>query len=709
MKKSPSSQENVRRVIRATIKLLVVLVFMGTILIWIMMPTNTFRQKWRIQIRAKYNNSKYFGSQGSNLLIYTFPILFIAVLGCIYHHLGKNLDHNNLPRKRWLGKLEKPMLVKGPLGIVSGIELAFFIMFIALLIWSFSAYLYNRFAQISPNSAAKNGEKVWEAKLETSALTLGLVGNICLAFLFFPVARGSSVLPLLGLTSEASIKFHIWLGHISMVLFTAHGLSYIIYWVVTHNISQMIKWDKFDVSNLAGEIALACGLAMWATTIPRIRRKFFELFFYTHYLYIFFVIFFIFHAGISYSCIMLPGFYLFLVDRFLRFLQSRSNVRLISARILPCQAVELNFSKHPRLKFHPTSTMFINVPSVSKLQWHPFTITSNSNLEQERLSVMIKSEGIWSKKLYQTLSSSVTIDRLEVAVEGPYGPVSTYFLRHDMLVMVSGGSGITPFISIIRELIYASSIQKCKTPNVLLVCAVKNSIDLTMLDLILPLGDSANMSNLQLQIEAYVTREEKPDPETPALIRAIWFEPYVTDAPISATLGPNSWLWLGAIIASSFIIFLIIIGLVGCFYIYPIDQNSNTKFPSTLKALLNMLVICFSIALTASLGVLWNKKQNSIETKQIQNLDLSSPTTSRQSHIINEDRELESLPQQSLIQATNIHYGNRPNLKKILGECKGSSVGVLACGPKKLRHDVATICSSGSIENLHFESISFSW
>lgn len=73
--------------------------------------------------------------------------------------------------------------------------------------------------------------------------------------------------------------------------------------------------------------------------------------------------------------------------------------------------------------------MFINVPSVSKLQWHPFTITSNSNLEQERLSVMIKSEGIWSKKLYQTLSSSVTIDRLEVAVEGPYGPVSTYFLR----------------------------------------------------------------------------------------------------------------------------------------------------------------------------------------------------------------------------------------------------------------------------------------
>ena len=82
------------------------------------------------------------------------------------------------------------------------------------------------------------------------------------------------------------------------------------------------------------------------------------------------------------------------------------------------------------MKYHPTSTMFINVPSISKLQWHPFTITSSSNLEPEKLSVVIKSEGSWSKKLYQMLSSPTSsIDRLEVAVEGPYGPVSTNFLR----------------------------------------------------------------------------------------------------------------------------------------------------------------------------------------------------------------------------------------------------------------------------------------
>lgn len=190
----------------------------------------------------------------------------------------------------------------------------------------------------------------------------------------------------------------------------------------------------------------------------------FELFFYTHYLYILFVIFFVFHVGISYSCIMLPGFYLFLVDRYLRFLQSRKHVRLVSARLLPCETIELNFSKsqgilHQQkcvqftifcfarsiylccfviiilkivllgLMYTPTSIMFVNVPGISKLQWHPFTITSSSSLEAKQVSVMVKGDGSWSKKLYQILSSSNSPDRLDVSVEGPYGPASTHFLR----------------------------------------------------------------------------------------------------------------------------------------------------------------------------------------------------------------------------------------------------------------------------------------
>lgn len=107
----------------------------------------------------------------------------------------------------------------------------------------------------------------------------------------------------------------------------------------------------YKVSNLAGEITLLSGILMWITTFPRIRKKMFELFFYTHHLYIIFIVFFMLHVGINFACMMLPGVYLFLIDRYLRFLQSQQLVKLVSARVLPCKAVELNFAKISGKKF----------------------------------------------------------------------------------------------------------------------------------------------------------------------------------------------------------------------------------------------------------------------------------------------------------------------------------------------------------------------
>ncbi|KAL5062315.1 hypothetical protein RYX36_024052 [Vicia faba] len=711
------AQENVKRspsqikytMVKSIIRLLVFLVFLGLLCIFIMMPTATFRKKWNPKIRAK-TNSTYFGVQGFRILIYTFPVMLVATLGCVYIHIAKKSNESGNGKKHESTIWKRPMLVKGPLGIVSMTEIAFLLMFIALLVWTFATYLHNDFVAIASSPKEEDGPKVWQEKLESVGLRLGLVGNICLVLLFFPVARGTSVLPMFGLTSEGCIKYHIWLGHVLMMIFTAHGVCYIIYWASTNQISQMLKWNKVGVSQIAGEISLLAGLFLWVATIPKVRRKFFELFFYTHNLYIIFIIFFIFHVGIAFAYIMLPGFYLFMVDRYLRFLQSRRQVRLVSSRILSCEVVELNFSKGHELSYNPTSVMFINVPSISKLQWHPFTITSNSNLEQDKLSVVIKSEGTWTQKLYQLLSNPLSIDRLQISVEGPYGPTSTNYLRHDTLVMISGGSGITPFISIIRELIYFSTTFKCKTPNILLICSFKNTSSLSMLDLILPISSTPqDISNMQLQIEAYITRDKEFKPDTPIHPQTLWFKPNPTDAPIRAILGPNGWIWLGAIISSSFIIFLIIIGIITHYYIFPIDHNTNKIFSYALRTFLHMLVICVSVAVVASVAVLLNKKQHAKEAKQIQNMEGSTPTVSPNSMIYNAERELESFPYQSLVQATNVHYGARPDLSRLLLEIKGSSVGVFASGPKQLRQNVATICSSGLVENMHFESISFIW
>lgn len=306
--------------------------------------------------------------------------------------------------------------------------------------------------------------------------------------------------------------------------------------------------------------------------------------------------------------------------------------------------------------------------------------------------------------------------------------------------MVSGGSGITPFISVIREFLFRATRAPGKSPSILLVCTFKKSLDLEMLDLILPVsGTNFDISSLQLQIEAYVTREKQPPTENSKIPKTIWFKPDALDVPVSAILGQNNWLWLAVIVSASCIIFLLLIGVLTRYYIYPIDHNSNLTYSFSSKSALNMLFVCISIATTATMVFLWNKKQNANETRQIQNVNTSSPmNTPPSAWFCDAERELESLPRQSLVQATTIHYGTRPDLKSksflkpkvtllakdsfcsnkflknantagILSECKSSSVGVLVSGPRKMRQEVAAICSPGLANNLHFHSSSFSW
>ncbi|KAG9443138.1 hypothetical protein H6P81_018992 [Aristolochia fimbriata] len=710
------------RLVRAAIGLLIGIVFLGWMLSWVIYPTEYYME-WLSKITAVVD-STYFGTQGADMLMFVFPVLFVAVSGCIYLHLTKetklSLKKKGTKTNRRLGFWRRPWLVKGPLGIVTGTELTFFAMFAALVIWTFAMFLHGSYAKMNAASAHKHGDKLWEAKLQSAGLRLGLVGTLCFSFLFFPVTRGSSLLPLVGLTSEATVKYHIWLGHMVMAIFTAHGLSYIVYWAAKNQITEMLKWEKIGVSNVSGELALICGLAMWVTSLGPVRRKMFELFYYTHHLYFFFIFFFILHVGTSFFGLsvfglILPGIYLFLVDRCLRFLQSKQRVRLDSARLLPCETLELNFSKAAALSYSPASVLFLNVPRVSRLQWHPFTVTSSSSLEEDKISVVIKSEGNWSRKLYQILSSTTPVDdQLDVSVEGPYGsPAYTRFFGYDKLVMVSGGSGITPFISIIRELISLSSKFETQKPlpKVQLVCSFKNSEQLSMIDLLLPLAGltHCDISRLvPLQIDAYVTREEGPNTENynklqkQLQIRTLLFKhnPQHIHSPVSSVLGPNGWLWLAAIISSSFVMFLMLLGITTRYYIYPIDHDTGRFFPHLSKSLLNTLFVCVSILVTSAATFLWNKRQSAMEAK------VEDP-----SWFIGGDRELESLPYQSLTESIRVHYGRKPDLEKIILETgEESSVGVLASGPKGMRQRVASICSSaGSTKNLHFESISFSW
>jgi len=82
--------------------------------------------------------------------------------------------------------------------------------------------------------------------LDVIGARLGAVGLFCMLFLFLPVARGSVLLRLIDIPFEHATRYHVWLGHLTMALFTLHGLCYVISWSMEGRLREEVsaKWFR---------------------------------------------------------------------------------------------------------------------------------------------------------------------------------------------------------------------------------------------------------------------------------------------------------------------------------------------------------------------------------------------------------------------------------------------------------------------------------
>ena len=81
--------------------------------------------------------------------------------------------------------------------------------------------------------------------------------------------------------------------------------------------------------------------------------------------------------------------------------------------------------------------------------------------------------------------------------------------------------------------------------------------------------------------------ERKRNPQ-----ETIRFKQSPSDSPVSSVLGPNNWLWLGSMISSSFLMFLLFLGIVTRYYIYPVERNSDDLYHWTFKVMWYMFLLC---------------------------------------------------------------------------------------------------------------------
>lgn len=298
---------------------------------------------------------------------------------------------------------------------------------------------------------------------------------------------------------DETIWFHRQVAY-SLLLFTIiHVASHYVnfYHVEKKDIrpSSAVQIHFTQAGGITGHVMLICMMLMYTTAHHRIRQQSFETFWYTHHLFVPFMLALYTHATGCFvrdttnpispfagqefwnHCLGYEGWRwelvgggLYLLERLYREIRSRRATEITKVIRHPYDAMEVQFRK-PSMKYKAGQWLFIQVPEVSNTQWHPFTITSCPF--DPYISVHIRQVGDFTRSLGDALGCGPAQARdlegldpmgmYEVAlqngqlmpnlrVDGPYGAPAEDVFENEVAVLIGTGIGVTPWASILKNI-----------------------------------------------------------------------------------------------------------------------------------------------------------------------------------------------------------------------------------------------------------------
>ena len=143
----------------------------------------------------------------------------------------------------------------------------------------------------------------------------------------------------------------------------------------------------------------------------------FEIFYYSHLLYVLFYVILILHAPRFWYWLLIPGslFVLEKLNRIRNSFGSHGRTYIEKGVLLPSRVVHLVINRPPNFHFSPGDWVFIQIPEVAKTEWHPFTISSAPEMD-DVLWLHIRAVGQWTNRVYDYFQ--VEEDKLNPQDEG---------------------------------------------------------------------------------------------------------------------------------------------------------------------------------------------------------------------------------------------------------------------------------------------------
>lgn len=324
---------------------------------------------------------------------------------------------------------------------------------------------------------------------EEKYVVSGQVSLLILMFLILPVARLPVWSILFGSSFERIVKFHRWLGVIM-------NIAVIVHVVQASDVVDLTLNEKYgEVTPLPGFVAFICFIAMMFLSIEYIRRMFFEVFYFTHrVLSIVGFVFTILHAPKFIGLALCVPLGLYALGLLYRWSSAFTGSYKASATVHSgSNSTTLVLESTPKtgkmaMNVNPGSYFLVRLPAVSATQWHPFSSVVTPDGKSLGFTIKAMGNGSFTRKL---LEKAGTQYEFTANLCGPFGKMSLNVDRYDAVVLVAGGVGITPMMSLINQsrLFPSATNDSDKAPKAsdwYVLWSVREPEDILMMEQFLP-------------------------------------------------------------------------------------------------------------------------------------------------------------------------------------------------------------------------------
>ncbi|KAM4748977.1 dual oxidase 1-like [Rhinophrynus dorsalis] len=224
-------------------------------------------------------------------------------------------------------------------------------------------------------------------------------------------------------------------------------------------------WFFESVPGLTGVLLLAVMALMYVFSCLHFRRVSFRGFWITHHLYVVFYILIIIHG--SFALIQQPRFHIFFIapaiiyvgDKLISLSRKKSEINVLEVQKLPSDVVHLKFQRPSEFDYKSGQWVRIACLDLGTNEYHPFTLTSAPH--EDSLSLHIRAVGPWTTRLRELYSAHIMEEMTlpKLYLDGPFGEGHQEWNKFEVSVLVGGGIGVTPFASILKDLVFKSSVN----------------------------------------------------------------------------------------------------------------------------------------------------------------------------------------------------------------------------------------------------------